>query len=62
MFTGFIGKALKYITPLTVVPTMCIVGLSVVEKGMLLMSGNWTTAIMYLFYLYSYNIINSLQQ
>ncbi|CAH1713111.1 solute carrier family 23 member 1-like isoform X3 [Aphis gossypii] len=44
-YSGFIGKSLKYITPLTVVPTMCLIGLSVIEKGVFLMSGNWTTAI-----------------
>lgn len=43
---GIVGKSLKYITPLTVVPTMCLIGLSVIEKGVFLMSGNWTTAIM----------------
>lgn len=47
--TGLVGKTLKYITPLTVVPTVCIIGLSVIEKGMILMSGNWMTSIMYLF-------------
>ncbi|XP_060838870.1 solute carrier family 23 member 2-like isoform X2 [Rhopalosiphum padi] len=50
-YSGFIGKSLKYITPLTVVPTMCLIGLSVIEKGVFLMSGNWTTAIITLFLL-----------
>jgi len=44
--TGIVGTLLKYITPLTVVPTMCLIGLSVIEKGVFLMSGNWTTAVM----------------
>ncbi|XP_025208923.1 solute carrier family 23 member 2-like [Melanaphis sacchari] len=44
-YSGFIGKSLKYITPLTVVPTMCLIGLSIIEKGVILMSGNWITAI-----------------
>ncbi|XP_015367235.1 PREDICTED: solute carrier family 23 member 2-like [Diuraphis noxia] len=50
-YSGIVGKSLKYITPLTVVPTMCLIGLSVIEKGVFLMSGNWTTAIMTLFLL-----------
>lgn len=50
-YTGIIGKSLKYITPLTVVPTMCLIGLSVIEKGVFLMSRDWTTAIITLFLL-----------
>ncbi|VVC37374.1 Xanthine/uracil/vitamin C permease [Cinara cedri] len=44
-YSGVIGKAIKYITPLTVVPTMCLIGLLVIQKGVILMSGNWTAAI-----------------
>lgn len=54
LLIGFIGKLLKYITPLTVVPTMCLIGLTVVKQGVLLMSGNWIAAIMYKLLLFKY--------
>ncbi|XP_050428460.1 solute carrier family 23 member 1-like isoform X2 [Adelges cooleyi] len=50
-YSGFVGKSMKYIGPLTIVPTMCIVALTVIERGVHLMSGNWTTSLVTLFFL-----------
>ncbi|XP_050533537.1 solute carrier family 23 member 1-like isoform X2 [Daktulosphaira vitifoliae] len=50
-YSGIIGKLMNYIGPLTIVPTMCIVALTVVEKGVHLISGNWTTSLVTLFFL-----------
>jgi Permease family len=45
--TGFIGAILKYITPLTIAPTVALIGLSLFDAAATEASGNWWIAARY---------------
>lgn len=43
-FLGIIGSMLKYVTPLTIVPTVSLVGLSLFENAAAAASQHWGIA------------------
>ena len=48
-FLGIIGYLLKYVTPLTIVPTVSLVGLSLFENAADAASKHWGIAVGYVY-------------
>lgn len=48
-FTGFVGKLLKIITPLTIVPTVALVGLTLFKHAGETAAKHWGIAVWYIF-------------
>lgn len=46
-FTGFVGKLLKIITPLTIVPTVSLVGLTLFQHAGETAAKHWGIAVRY---------------
>jgi solute carrier family 23 (nucleobase transporter), member 1 len=53
--TGLIGAILKYITPLTIAPTVALIGLSLFDAAAREASGNWWIAARYFILIVSTN-------
>lgn len=51
-YTGLIGKLLKIVTPLTIVPTVSLVGLTLFEHAAKTASTHWGIAVGYLILVY----------
>ena len=49
-FSGLMGVLLKFITPLTIVPAVAMIGLSLFEAASFNAQKNWGIAILYVFY------------
>lgn len=53
-YTGFVGKLLKIITPLTIVPTVALVGLTLFQHAGETASKHWGIAVRCVFSFLSY--------
>lgn len=56
--TGFVGKLLKVITPLTIVPTVSLVGLTLFQHAGETASKHWGIAVWYVYFFMILNLIN----